>query len=114
MAVATARIGHDERVSVVEHLDELRTRVIVSLVAVAIAFGFCMWQNHALLKLVNGPLTHQTRKQVQAGHGPLGATFTAQQSTRSVAEQLRTVVAVLERPRDQRLVAHTGPHGHGQ
>ena len=98
MAVATARIGHGERASVVEHLDELRTRLIVSLLAVAVAFGFCMWQNHTLLKIVNDPLTHQTRKQVKAGHGPLGATFTVQQSTRSVAEQLRIVVAALQRP----------------
>ncbi|HEX3512226.1 MAG TPA: twin-arginine translocase subunit TatC [Solirubrobacteraceae bacterium] len=98
MAAATARIGHQERASVVEHLDELRARLIVSLVAVAIAFGFCMWQNHALLKLVNAPLAQQTRKQVERGHGTLGATFTVQQGTRSVAVQLRTVVAALERP----------------
>jgi sec-independent protein translocase protein TatC len=98
MATATARLGHEERVSLVEHLDELRTRLIVSLLAIAVAFGFCMWQNHALLKLVDKPLTNQTRKQVQDGHGPLGATYTVQRSTRSVAEQLDVVVGALQRP----------------
>jgi sec-independent protein translocase protein TatC len=98
MAVAAARVGREERLSTVDHLDELRTRLIVSLVAIAVAFGVCMWQNHALLHLVNRPLTNQTRKQVEQGHGPLGATYTLQQSTRSVAEQLQTVVTSLRRP----------------
>ncbi len=98
MAVAAARLGHTERVSVVEHLDELRARLIVSLITIAVAFGFCMWQNHALLNLINKPLTNQTRKQVEAGHGPLGATFTVQESTRSVAEQLQLVVGALRLP----------------
>jgi sec-independent protein translocase protein TatC len=98
MAVATARLGHEDRVSLISHLDELRTRLIISIAAIAIAFGFCMWQNHALLELVNKPLTNQTRKQVEEGHGPLGATYTVQQSTRSVAEQLNVVVGALQKP----------------
>jgi sec-independent protein translocase protein TatC len=90
-------IAHDEQLSVVGHLDELRTRLIVSLVAVAVAFGFSFWQNHALLNLINSPLSHQTQQQVRAGEGPLGATYTVQRSARDVAVQLRTVVGVLER-----------------
>jgi sec-independent protein translocase protein TatC len=96
MAVATARLDHAERVSVVDHLDELRARLIVSLLAIAVAFGLCLWQNHALLKLVNAPLASQTSKQVAAGGGPLGATYVLQQSTRSVAEQLRVVTRALQ------------------
>jgi len=98
MAVATARLGHEDRLSVVAHLEELRRRLIVSLTALALAFGICMWQNHTLLNVINRPLTNQTRKQVAAGHGPLGATYTVQQSTRSVAEQLQLVVGALLRP----------------
>ncbi len=56
MAIAAGRIGHEDRLSLVDHLDELRTRLIVSVVALAIAFGFCLWQNHALLHLINAPL----------------------------------------------------------
>ncbi len=62
------------------------------------AFGFCLWQNHALLHLVNRPLEHQTQKQVRAGNGPLGATYTVQEASRSVAIQLEHVVGALEQP----------------
>ena len=88
-------IGHADQLSVVDHLDELRTRLIVSLLAVAVAFGICFWQNNELLHLINAPLAHQTQQQVRDGHGPLGATYTVQQSTRDVAKQLDTVAGVL-------------------
>ncbi len=98
MAVAVGRIGHEDRISLVDHLQELRGRLIVSLAALAVTFGICMWQNHALLNIINRPLSHQTQKQVRAGNGPLGATYTVQQSTRSVSAQLQSVVAALDRP----------------
>src|SRR5271155_2461825 len=98
MAIAVGRIGHEDRVSVVDHLEELRTRLIVSRAALAVAFGFALWQNHALLHIINKPLAHQTQKQVRAGNGPLGATYTVQQSARTVATQLQLVVSALERP----------------
>jgi sec-independent protein translocase protein TatC len=98
MAVAVGKIGYDARVSVVDHLDELRTRLIVSLVAVGVAFGLCVWQNHLLLRVIDEPLAHQTQKQVHAGNGPLGATYRLQQDARALASQLQLVVAVLERP----------------
>src|SRR4051794_27523234 len=98
MAVAAAKPGHQERIPVVGHLEELRGRLIISLSALALAFGVCMWQNSALLHLMNAPLSHQTQKQVKAGHGALGATVKVQQSSRSVAEQLQRVVQALNRP----------------
>jgi sec-independent protein translocase protein TatC len=88
-------VTHDTQLSYVDHLDELRTRLIVSLLAVAVAFGICFWQNHQLLNLINKPLAHQTQQQVRDGHGPLGATYKVQQSARDVARQLDTVVGVL-------------------
>jgi len=88
-------ISHDTRLSAVDHLDELRTRLIVSLVALAVAFGVCFWQNHELLHLVNQPLANETQQQVRDGHGPLGATYSVQQSARDIAQQLGTVVGVL-------------------
>ena len=90
-------VGYDEQLSLVAHLDELRVRVIVSLVALGVAFGLCFWQNHRLLALIDRPLAHQTQAQVRAGHGPLGATYTVQRSARDVALQLETVVGALER-----------------
>ncbi len=89
-------VAHDEQLSVVSHLDELRTRLIVSLLAVVVAFGFCFWQNHRLLHLIDSPLAHQTQAQVKAGHGPLGATYKVQESARDVATQLRTLTGVVE------------------
>jgi sec-independent protein translocase protein TatC len=98
MAAAVGRIGHEERLSLVDHLEELRGRLIVSLAVVAVAFGLCFWQNHALLRIINAPLAHETQKQVKAGNGPLGSTYTVQQSARTVATQLQVVVSALERP----------------
>jgi sec-independent protein translocase protein TatC len=98
MAVAAGSIGYEDKLSVVDHLEELRARLIVSLAALAVAFGLCMWQNPALLQIIDKPLAHQTQKQVRAGNGPLGAIYTVQQGARTVAAQLQLVVSTLERP----------------
>jgi len=98
MAVAVGSIGHEDQLSVVDHLQELRGRLIISLAALAVAFGLCMWQNHALLNFINSPLAHQTQRQVKAGDGPLGATYGVQQSALTVANQLQSVVGALRAP----------------
>jgi len=49
-------VSHDDRLTVVEHLDELRTRIVVSLVAFGLAVALCFWQNHQLLHWLNKPL----------------------------------------------------------
>jgi sec-independent protein translocase protein TatC len=49
-------IGHEDRLSLVDHLDELRSRVIIAVGAFIVALGLCFWQNHELLKIVNDPL----------------------------------------------------------
>ncbi len=91
-------VGHEDRLSTVDHLEELRSRLIVSLAIIGVAFGLCFWQNHRLLSVINRPLAHQTQAQVRAGHGPLGATYTVARDARDVAIQLRRVVGVLEGP----------------
>ena len=88
-------VAQDEQLSVVSHLDELRSRLIVSLLAVGVAFGLCFWQNGALLRFVDGPLAHQTQAQVRSGQGPLGATYRVQGSARDVARQLSAVTAIV-------------------
>ena len=60
-------IGHEEQLSIVEHLDELRSRLIVCGLILAVAFGFCFWQNHALLKVLNRALPHTASPEVQQG-----------------------------------------------
>ncbi len=46
----------DEQMTLVEHLDELRSRIIVSAAVLVVACGLCFWQNHLLLELANKPL----------------------------------------------------------
>jgi sec-independent protein translocase protein TatC len=56
MARVFRPIRHEDRLSIVDHLGELRSRLVVCAVAVSVAFGFCFWQNQRLLHLLNGPL----------------------------------------------------------
>jgi len=49
-------LAHEDEVSLVEHLDELRARVVVSIAVFGVALGLCFWQNHLLLELANAPL----------------------------------------------------------
>jgi len=49
-------IGHEDRLSLIEHLDELRTRLILCIVVFMVAFSFCYWQNDAILETFNGPI----------------------------------------------------------
>ncbi|HEY7951334.1 MAG TPA: twin-arginine translocase subunit TatC, partial [Solirubrobacteraceae bacterium] len=98
MATAIRPIGHEERLSLVDHLDELRTRLIISGVALAVAFGVCMWQNHALLGWINEPLNKQTQKQVERGEGPLGQTALAQQGVLGLAKQTEALARTLSAP----------------
>jgi sec-independent protein translocase protein TatC len=92
MASAIRTIRHEDRLSLVEHLQELRTRLIVSALALAVAFGFCVWQNHALLSVVNAPLAKQTRKQVEKGNGTLGQT--------NLADKAILRLAAIDKERD--------------
>ncbi|MDP9293927.1 MAG: twin-arginine translocase subunit TatC [Actinomycetota bacterium] len=56
MATALRPIRHEDRLSLVEHLDELRTRLIISVVAFTVCFGVCIWQSDAILEVINRPL----------------------------------------------------------
>jgi sec-independent protein translocase protein TatC len=98
MVSAIRTIGHEDRLSLVEHLDELRSRLILSGIALAIAFGFCLWQNHALLKVINHPLKAQTQKQVARGEGTVGQAVVAQQALLKLASHTRSALGVLEKP----------------
>ena len=50
------RVGSDERLTVVQHLDELRHRIIVSLVALIVAFAGLYAVHRPLLRLLAEPL----------------------------------------------------------
>jgi sec-independent protein translocase protein TatC len=56
MARRIRPISHEDRLSIVEHLDELRTRIVLCGLAFGVAWAFTIWQNHLILRIVNHPL----------------------------------------------------------
>ena len=67
MATVLRPVSHEDKLSLVEHLDELRTRLIVSLVSFVVVFGFCLWQNDRILDIVNRPFEKATSHQTARG-----------------------------------------------
>jgi Tat protein translocase TatC len=49
-------VSHEDQLTLVEHLDELRTRIVVCIVVLGVALALCFWQNHLLLEFASGPL----------------------------------------------------------
>jgi sec-independent protein translocase protein TatC len=56
------RVGRDERLSVVEHLDELRRRVIVCVVTLLVAFAVAYGFHQQLLDLLEWPLPERYKE----------------------------------------------------
>lgn len=46
--------------ALVDHLDELRNRIIISLLALGVAFALCFWQDGLMLEIANAPLPADT------------------------------------------------------
>src|SRR2546423_932980 len=109
MATRLRPIGHEDRLSLIEHLDELRTRLIVSVLAFAAAFAFCAWQNQHILHIVNRPLEHSTKPSPSGkGKGPLQQEARTQAAERKAAQARAALEAELAHapnltPRQRRL-----------
>jgi sec-independent protein translocase protein TatC len=58
MAKRLRPIGFEDRLSVVDHLDELRHRLIISVLVLVVVFGFCFAYSGRLLNVLNKPLYH--------------------------------------------------------
>ncbi len=56
MARRVKAVSHEDRLTLVEHLDELRARLFVCIAALGVALALCFWQNHLLLEIAQGPL----------------------------------------------------------
>lgn len=91
-------VGHEEHLSLVEHLEELRTRLIVGLVAVGVSFAFCFWQNHALLRIIGDPYAKETQGQVAKCQGVNGPVWCADKAIRNVGNLEQRWFAILTAP----------------
>jgi sec-independent protein translocase protein TatC len=91
MAKVLRPIGHEDRLSVVDHLDELRSRLFVCLAALAVAFALCYWQNNALLDLLNKPLHSVTEVGPNKIGGLARANVGASKAIGDAAKQFRSL-----------------------
>src|SRR3712207_209738 len=91
-------IGHEDRLSLVEHLDELRSRLIISLAVLVAAVSLCFAFNGTLLEVINDPLEKETQKSVDRGRGPLGKTARIAEVVRDVGRQEDAILATLAAP----------------
>ncbi len=60
-------VSHEDQLTLVEHLDELRSRIVVCLVVLGVALALCFWQNHLLLEIASGPLPDDHKKLLTFG-----------------------------------------------
>lgn len=56
MARRVRAVSHEDRLTLVEHLDELRARLVVCIAVFGVALALCFWQNHLLLEIASKPL----------------------------------------------------------
>ncbi|MEJ7716265.1 MAG: twin-arginine translocase subunit TatC [Thermoleophilaceae bacterium] len=60
-------IDHQERLTLVDHLGELRHRLLIALGAFGVAFALCSWQNHLVLRILNRPLPDKIPEPITFG-----------------------------------------------
>ena len=84
MATAIRPVGHEDRLSVVEHLDELRSRLILSVGAFVVAFALCLVFNHQLLTIINKPLKETTEQRTREGKGILGQIYVLNEAVKQL------------------------------
>ena len=67
----------DDRMALVDHLDELRARLVVCLAVFGVALALCFWQNHLLMEIASAPLPANHQKLITFGvTEPFTTTFT--------------------------------------
>jgi sec-independent protein translocase protein TatC len=69
-------VGHEDRLTLIEHLDELRTRIVIAVFAFVAALILCFWQNHLLLDIINDPLPKHTQPITLSPTEPFTTTLT--------------------------------------
>src|SRR2546430_16288907 len=61
------RLRHGEEATLVEHLDELRSRIFVSLGALVVGFTVAFVFHHRLIHWLNGPLPDKNKQPITLG-----------------------------------------------
>ena len=74
-------VGYEDRLTLVDHLAELRTRIIIAILAFGVAWAICGWQNDVLLEIVNEPLQDLDQELLGAGAKPISFGVTEQFTT---------------------------------
>jgi sec-independent protein translocase protein TatC len=106
MATALKPIAHDDRLTIVDHLDELRTRLMTCAIVFVVVFVVCFWQNHALLDFLNEPLKKSTpTAQDSKGNGRLAQAAAAQARVAGGLDAVGDAVRAIEA--DPRISAAT-------
>lgn len=111
MATALRPIGHEDRLTIVDHLDELRSRLLICTATLVVAFALCFWQNSTLLEVLNQPLKDSTptvqnpdgrgrlaqvaaaQREVQAGLAATATAFQALAEAENLTPEQRAVIA---------------------
>lgn len=89
-------IGHDERLSLTDHLDELRSRLVIMAITLVVSFVVCAWQNQALLDFIGKPLATQTETRTKEGKGLLGQAYVAEEGVRALrVDQIATLKTLI-------------------
>jgi sec-independent protein translocase protein TatC len=90
-------ISHEARLPLLTHVGELRTRLIVCVATLTVAFGFAFWQNHAILNVLNHPLAKASAGALAHSHGPLAQSARAQAGLRVALDRQRAAFELLAR-----------------
>jgi sec-independent protein translocase protein TatC len=67
MARRVKAVSHEDHLTLVEHLDELRARLIVCIAVFGVALALCFWQNHLLLEIASNPLPEHHERLITFG-----------------------------------------------
>jgi sec-independent protein translocase protein TatC len=98
MATALRPIAHEDRLSLVEHLDELRTRILICLGVFIVAAAVCWWQNDTVLEIMDRPLEQSAFS--ENSQDPFEQNAAYQQAQKQLALQAALLGRALSRDQD--------------